>query len=46
MYPKVDASYGGSKVARIPIPKVHINGKFNTRIGKDVKDQCLVGLMW
>jgi hypothetical protein len=33
----VDASYGGSKVTRVPIPKVHINEK-------KVKNQCLVGL--
>ncbi len=46
MSPKVDASYGGLKVARIPIPKVHINGKFNIRMGKDVKNQCLMGPMW
>jgi hypothetical protein len=30
----VYASYSGSKVARVPIPKVHINGKFNTRMEK------------
>jgi hypothetical protein len=23
----VDASYGGSKMARVPVPKIHINGK-------------------
>jgi hypothetical protein len=45
MSPKVDPSYGDLIAARIPIPKVHINGKFNTRMGKDVKNQCLVGRM-
>jgi hypothetical protein len=30
----VDASYSGSKVASIPIPKVHINGKINIRMAK------------
>jgi hypothetical protein len=30
----VDASYGGSKAARILVPKVHINGKINTRMEK------------
>jgi hypothetical protein len=36
----VDASYGGSKAIRIPIPKVHVNGKINTRMKKRVKNQC------
>jgi hypothetical protein len=31
---RVNASYNGSKMARVPIPKVHINGKINTRIEK------------
>jgi hypothetical protein len=32
---RVHASYSGSKVANIPIPKVHIiNGKINTRMEK------------
>jgi hypothetical protein len=31
---KVDASYSGPKVARIPVPKVHINGKINTKMEK------------
>jgi hypothetical protein len=35
---KVDASYNGPKVARIPIPKVHINGKINTRMEKNIKN--------
>jgi hypothetical protein len=30
----VDASYGGSKVARVLLPKVHINEKINIRILK------------
>jgi hypothetical protein len=42
----VDASYGGSKVARILIPKVHISGKINIRMGKNITNQCLVGPMW
>jgi hypothetical protein len=33
----VDASYGGSKVTRVPIPKVHIY--FNTRMKKIVENQ-------
>jgi hypothetical protein len=41
IYKWVDASYGGSKAARIPIPKVHINININIKI----KNQCLVGLM-
>jgi hypothetical protein len=28
------ASYGASKVAKVPIPKVHINGKINTTMEK------------
>jgi hypothetical protein len=28
----VDASYNGSKVTRVPIPKVHVNGKINTKM--------------
>jgi hypothetical protein len=36
----VDASYGGSKATRVPILKVHINGKNNTRMEKNVKNQC------
>jgi hypothetical protein len=31
---RVDANYGGSKMAKVPIPKVHINGKINTRMEK------------
>jgi hypothetical protein len=42
----VDASYGGSEAIRIPIPKVHINGKINSRMEKNIKNQCLVGPMW
>jgi hypothetical protein len=42
----VDASYNGSKAARIPFLKVHVNGKINTRMEKNVKNQCLRGLMW
>jgi hypothetical protein len=30
----VDASYGGSKAARILVPKVHINGKINIKMKK------------
>jgi hypothetical protein len=31
---RVDTSYGGSKAARVLVPKVHINGKINTRMEK------------
>jgi predicted ribonuclease toxin of YeeF-YezG toxin-antitoxin module len=37
---KVDANYNGSKATRIPIPKVHINGKINIRMRKNIKNQC------
>ncbi len=37
---KVDASYGGSKLTRILVPKVHINGKINITMEKNVKNQC------
>jgi hypothetical protein len=30
------ASYGASKVAKVPIPKVHINGKINTTMEKKI----------
>jgi hypothetical protein len=44
---RVDASYNGSKMARVPTPKVHINGKINTIMRKkNVKNQCLVATMW
>jgi hypothetical protein len=44
---KVDASYNGSKMARVPTPKVRINGKINIIMGKKiVKNQCLVATMW
>jgi hypothetical protein len=33
----VDASYNGSKAARIIVLKVHINGKINTRMEKMLK---------
>jgi hypothetical protein len=33
----VDANYDGSKVVRVPISKVHIHGKFNTRMKKNSK---------
>jgi len=33
----VDASYGGSKMARVLILKVHINGKINTTMEKKLK---------
>ncbi len=43
----VDASYGGSKVARVLVPKVHINKKNNTTMEKkNVKNQCWMGPMW
>jgi hypothetical protein len=29
------ASYGASKVAKVPIPKVHINGKINIKMEKN-----------
>jgi hypothetical protein len=31
------ASYGASKVAKVPIPKVHINGKINIKMEKNLK---------
>jgi hypothetical protein len=31
------ASYGASKVAKVPIPKVHINGKINIKMEKKLK---------
>jgi hypothetical protein len=34
----VDSSYGGSKVARILVPKVHINEKINTKMKKKLKN--------
>jgi hypothetical protein len=37
---RVNASYGGSKVTKVPIPKVHINKKNNIKMEKNVKDQC------
>jgi len=43
---KVDASYGDSKATRILIPKVHINEKINTRMKKNIKNQCFVRPMW
>jgi hypothetical protein len=36
----VDTSYGGSKVAKNPDPKVHINGKINIKMERNVKNQC------
>ncbi len=43
---RVDASYGGSKATKIPIPKIHINGKINFRMEKNIKNQCWMGPMW
>jgi hypothetical protein len=43
---RVDASYNSSKATRVPIPKVHINGKINFRMENNVKNQCLMDLMW
>ncbi len=37
--PKVDASYIGSKAARILVPKIQINGKINIVMEKKVKNQ-------
>jgi len=34
---KLNASYSDSKVVRVPIPKVHINGKINTIMKKKKK---------
>jgi len=34
----VDVNYDGSKAVRILIPKIHINGKTNIRIEKNVKN--------
>jgi hypothetical protein len=31
---RVDASYSGSKVARILVPKIHINEKINIKMEK------------
>jgi hypothetical protein len=42
----VNASYDSSKATRVRVPKVHINGKNNIRMEKNVKNQCLVGPMW
>jgi hypothetical protein len=36
----VYASYSGSKVAKVLVPKVHINGKINVKMKKNVKNQC------
>jgi hypothetical protein len=36
----IDANYGGSKVARITIPKVYINGNFSTIMKKNVIKKC------
>jgi hypothetical protein len=30
----VDASYGGSKITRVLVPKVHQNGKINIKMEK------------
>jgi hypothetical protein len=43
---RVDASYNSSKGARIQVPKVHINGKINIRMEKNIKNQFLIGPMW
>jgi hypothetical protein len=37
---RVDASYSGSKVARILVPKIHINEKITLKWKKHVKNQC------
>jgi hypothetical protein len=39
----VDTSYGGSKVARNSMSKVHINGKINTKINKNCQKSMLSG---
>jgi hypothetical protein len=39
----VDASYDGSKTTRVLIPKVHINGKINTRMEKQSWKPMLSG---
>jgi hypothetical protein len=36
----IDANYCGSKAVRVPIPKIHINEKINTRMEKNIKNQC------
>jgi len=36
-YKKVDANYSDSKMTRILVPKVHINGKINIRMRKNIK---------
>ncbi len=41
-----DASYGGSKATRVPIPKVNINGKINTRMGKKTLKMWEMPYMW
>ncbi len=44
---RVDTSYGGSKATRILVPKIHINGKINTRMEQKLKRlECWVGPMW
>jgi hypothetical protein len=37
---RVDASCAGSKATKVPIPKIHINGKINLKMEKNVKIQC------
>jgi hypothetical protein len=35
-----DASYGGSKTIKVLVPNVHLNGKINTKMEKNIKNQC------
>jgi hypothetical protein len=43
---RVDASYDSSKATRVLVPKIHINGKINSRMEKYLKNQWLVDPMW
>jgi hypothetical protein len=33
-------------MARVLVPKVHINGKINIKMEKNIKNQGLMGPMW
>jgi hypothetical protein len=37
---KVNTSYSGSKAARVLVLKIHINGKINTKMKRNIKNQC------
>jgi hypothetical protein len=40
----LDAGYNGSKAARVQVPKVYINGKFNIIMKKMLKTNVLCAL--